>query len=567
MQSYPRSQESLHPARLDHFANTVREPVALKLFDGTTTQAQIDALRARHGNRLRLWGFKHSRKMQRSFDQLEPNDILLFVDHEQHTAWAAARVACTFISHDAAEAIANAGKWENFQGKNYPYLISLSKVRLDRYVPIDTIEKAIGTSIQRYSPSFYDLTPAAAQTISDLFTRRDAVVSTSLQPERIIVFVDEWQSHSGGISTFNRGLCYALADQGARVDCLITGSLEADVQPHSNLRIRRFREEDIPRIDKCATVIGHGRVTGGKAQDIARRHLRDATLVHIVHDDPRGVAIARISEGSDRELAAADTKAEAERIYCIDADVICGVGPKLTNLADSYRRSLQPGKRAPVLELLPGLPELKDGARALLDVQSSETRTVLVAGRLDDPVKGVQFFFQAVNLYYKERPEPNMQLIFRGFSENVGENFVREDLGQSPLPLKPQVRVYSENFETIERDLRQADVVCMPSREEGFGLIGLEAIACAVPILVPSDSGLGRFLLAIDEHDPGVVLYNGGERKVEQWEWYRMCVSAISDPVQSANDAEIRLRRVSSDLSWSKTAKRLLDAIGSVRKA
>ena len=55
--------------------------------------------------------------------------------------------------------------------------------------------------------------------------------------------------------------------------------------------------------------------------------------------------------------------------------------------------------------------------------------------------------------------------------------------------------------------------VLMPSRSEGFGLVGLEAIAFGVPVLVSAESGLGRVLRAVGtevarkavaelEHDP-----------------------------------------------------------------
>jgi glycosyltransferase involved in cell wall biosynthesis len=35
----------------------------------------------------------------------------------------------------------------------------------------------------------------------------------------------------------------------------------------------------------------------------------------------------------------------------------------------------------------------------------------------------------------------------------------------------------------------------MPSKQEGFGLTALEAIAAGIPIVVTSESGLGEYLL------------------------------------------------------------------------
>ena len=43
----------------------------------------------------------------------------------------------------------------------------------------------------------------------------------------------------------------------------------------------------------------------------------------------------------------------------------------------------------------------------------------------------------------------------------------------------------------------QADLVVMPSRTEGFGLTGLEALSTGLPVLVSRKSGFGEALLKI----------------------------------------------------------------------
>ena len=44
---------------------------------------------------------------------------------------------------------------------------------------------------------------------------------------RILAVCTEWVSRNGGISTFNRGLCRALAEQGAHVECLVGADEDA----------------------------------------------------------------------------------------------------------------------------------------------------------------------------------------------------------------------------------------------------------------------------------------------------------------------------------------------------
>src|SRR5207249_2233386 len=64
----------------------------------------------------------------------------------------------------------------------------------------------------------------------------------------------------------------------------------------------------------------------------------------------------------------------------------------------------------------------------------------------------------------------------------------------APTELDIVVRHYSADETDILSDLREASLVLMPSRKEGFGLIGLEAIACGVPTLISAQSGLAETL-------------------------------------------------------------------------
>ncbi|KAL9961126.1 hypothetical protein ACROYT_G030017 [Oculina patagonica] len=55
------------------------------------------------------------------------------------------------------------------------------------------------------------------------------------------------------------------------------------------------------------------------------------------------------------------------------------------------------------------------------------------------------------------------------------------------------IRGYCD-YEEIKKMFREADVIAMPSRTEGFGLIALQAISAGVPVLVSSESGLAKAL-------------------------------------------------------------------------
>ena len=46
--------------------------------------------------------------------------------------------------------------------------------------------------------------------------------------------------------------------------------------------------------------------------------------------------------------------------------------------------------------------------------------------------------------------------------------------------------------EEMEKMFRETDLIVMPSRTEGFGLVALEAISAGVPVLVSSECGIAE---------------------------------------------------------------------------
>ncbi|KAI8500394.1 hypothetical protein Bbelb_219600 [Branchiostoma belcheri] len=64
----------------------------------------------------------------------------------------------------------------------------------------------------------------------------------------------------------------------------------------------------------------------------------------------------------------------------------------------------------------------------------------------------------------------------------------------------------------LRGDFKEAHLVLMPSRTEPFGLVGLEAIAAGVPVLVSSKSGLAEFLeIKGPEFDRPIVDIDGSD--------------------------------------------------------
>lgn len=97
---------------------------------------------------------------------------------------------------------------------------------------------------------------------------------------------------------------------------------------------------------------------------------------------------------------------------------------------------------------------------------------------------------------------------------------------------------------------RAADLVAVPSHNESFGLVALEAQACGTPVVAAAVGGLvtavrdGVSGLLVDGHDPV--------------DWARALAGLLAEPGRRAALARGAVRHA-RNFSWTRTASRLLD--------
>ena len=150
-------------------------------------------------------------------------------------------------------------------------------------------------------------------------------------------------------------------------------------------------------------------------------------------------------------------------------------------------------------------------ARASLGI-ADDDRVVAFVGRVD-PIKGIDVLLDAV-VELRARCGDRLQVLFVG-----------GDLDASSLPIGPLASVAaSANALGISTNIRflgarpqsflptlynAADVVCVPSRYESFGLVAVEAMACGVPVVASRAGGL---VFTIDDGDNGFLAEPGDAR-------------------------------------------------------
>jgi glycosyltransferase involved in cell wall biosynthesis len=410
---------------------------------------------------------------------------------------------------------------------------------------------------------------AAGPSAVELATQGDA----SAMPLRVLAVGDEWLSRRGGISTINRELSFALAEEGATVEVLVgpdetvrdvpTGGPGSVVlthltpEPDEDLRARLSRAE--PRVlDDVDVIIGHGHVSGPAARRIAERH-PNATLVHVVHTDPERIASFKATPSTEDEVVQGARKRKTEIDNCRAAHVVCGVGPKLASVASDLLHSVaRPRRRIQnvdrVVQLLPGAraEEVVDGP--------PPSEQVLTLGRLNDVTKGMDVFGEVIR-HTSTRLGRELRWVLRGIAPADADSQQHDARLKS---LNALVRPYTIDPDELDGDLRGSTVLCMASREEGFGLVAFEAVVRGVPVLVGKDSGLGIMLAKLDPGDRALVDISADADTLRDV-WTARLINVLGAPKQAFREAEERRERVLAHCSWQRTARLLMAAIAEAR--
>ena len=331
-------------------------------------------------------------------------------------------------------------------------------------------------------------------------------VEITLPPPRILVVATEWDSHHGGLSTFNRDFCASLTNAGAQVICYLPQAITDEIERATERGVKIVVADKMTGF-KDATlltqrptlpdgfmpdvVIGHDRITGPASAVLVKEHFPQSKRVLLIHTSPEEIEWHK-EERDDSTSAERAAERKREQLSLSEGcSLVIAVGPRLMK---EFSTDLQgAGNSVPIVEMIPGLPEFsKDNVPT-----PPPAIRCLILGRVEDyQLKGLDLAAKALGRVisnWKDTDHP--KLIVRGAPIGTDKALVKrlnEDSG--PTELDIVIRHYVADETEIRRDLREASLVLMPSKKEGFGLVGVEAIACGVPILISSQSGLAETL-------------------------------------------------------------------------
>ncbi|MFT4262832.1 MAG: D-inositol-3-phosphate glycosyltransferase [Nocardioides sp.] len=203
-------------------------------------------------------------------------------------------------------------------------------------------------------------------------------------------------------------------------------------------------------------------------------------------------------------------------------------------------------------------PTPKADARACLGIPA-EALVVMFAGRIQ-PLKAPDVLLRAVAVLLRRMPRLRGRLVVPVIGGPSGSGLERpESLAAlaAELGISDVVRLAGTvPQDELARWFAASDVAAVPSYNESFGLVAIEAQACGTPVVAAAVGGLttavrhGESGLLVEGHDP--------ER------WADALVRVLLDPALHARLSAGAIANA-ADFSWEATAGRMLDVYEKAR--
>lgn len=402
--------------------------------------------------------------------------------------------------------------------------------------------------------------------------RRVAMVSVHTSP-----LAQPGTGDAGGMNVYVLEISRQLARRGIEVEIFTRRTAAAQppvVEVEPGLIVRHIVAGPYEGLDKedlpgqlCAFAAGMMRVAAvadADHYDLVHSHYWlsgqvgwlaadrwDVPLIHTMHtmarvknehlppgDTPepvgREIGESQVVEAAERIVAnTAIEAAELTRLYEADPARVSvvhpGIDPEVFHPGDRYA-----ARRAH------GIPK-----NAVL---------LLFVGRIQR-LKGPDILLRAAAELAAADPRLGRRLVV-GILGGASGQAVRSPMGLAELSVElgiaENVRfVPPSNRQTLAEWYRAADVVAVPSHNESFGLVAVEAQACGTPVVAADVGGLptavGDAGVLVPDHDPAT--------------WARVIGSVVEHPEHAA---QMRARGLehARGFTWAASAERLLEIYG-----
>lgn len=399
---------------------------------------------------------------------------------------------------------------------------------------------------------------------------------------KILCIGTEWFSKNGGLSTFNRLLCYSFA-KSCDVYCYVKDFSEEEkndakingihlLKPviGKELQIGTDVLNQKPSVSeeiKFDLIVGHDRISGPNMQYIGNRYYPTAKKILFIHTVPTEIEMLKPEQLNNDMAARAEDRETIQKDLAKNSNLVVAVGPKLFMEISATLAGIS--IKPKIVRFDPGLYNLPDKISYDFDSSSVLLETFMM-GRLEDfQLKGVDIAYRAMELVYQQWDlktngvNIKPRIIIRGGKEGSDRNLIKKfkEISQSSN-LQYIIRNYSPDIEKINEEIKRCAITLMPSRAEGFGLVALEAMSLGRPFLVAENTGLAFLLQEIAPHEYHHWVIKRDQENDGIADWAEKINFILKDRVA----AGVRLKKIveiySRHTDWEKAVGLLLSELG-----
>ncbi|XP_019616531.1 PREDICTED: uncharacterized protein LOC109464048 [Branchiostoma belcheri] len=249
---------------------------------------------------------------------------------------------------------------------------------------------------------------------------------------------------------------------------------------------------------KIRSIVGHAGITSRAAVRIKQERYQDAKLILVTSDIPEDTEYYK---GEEKAMGIGK-KEDSILEDAQEADVVFSLGDKIFDHFENQFRAIPANKRPKHVKFAPRSSKIFQDSVA--EYKDTKTMVVLSIGR----VKGVEKLSTESLSIVADKMNIKWRVIVNKddfeATNAILEQYKSANLQITLIPYGTQ--------KDICKEMMKAHLVLMPSRAEPFGLVGLEAIAAGVPVLVSSKSGLADFIHEhVDELHHSIVDMDGSD--------------------------------------------------------
>ena len=377
---------------------------------------------------------------------------------------------------------------------------------------------------------------------------------------------------AGGLNVYVSELARRLGERGLKVDVFTrrdTPDVPDIVDVHEHTRVIHLKagpaehvaKEALPllteefsaqleaRLDDHDLVHSHYWLSGEVGLQLKRRH--GIPLVHTMHTMAR-VKNSNLGAG---QLAEPDVRQRGESAIVRGADVLtASTSDEAAELRSHYcARDEQIMIVPPGVDLRIFHPCNQPKSRAQFGV-AQDVQVILFVGRIQ-PLKAPDVLIKAVAELVRRDParRDRLQLIMIGGPSGSNPEW-SQTLGPLAIDhgIKEMVdfRPHSARAELF-RWYCVSDVVAVPSYNESFGLVALEAQACGRPVVATDVGGLRH---AVRNHYSGLLVTGHDQR-----DWADALATILDDPAEMSRMGGNAAAHAAT-FSWDNTAAATLHA-------